>query len=120
MANEKLYSIIQRVKNGEKAEDIIDFSRESIDGYTPNEVLDLVKRATICNMCKKPLKDNELFFCNECNKKSQEHFAKKVFDREYKEEDKWTWTLGLIMVAGLFGFGKDNNNNDKNDKDKEN
>lgn len=116
MESKELYSIIQRVKKGEKAEDIIDFSRESIDGYTPKESLELVKRATICNLCKKPLKDNELFFCNECTKKSQDHFAKKVFDREYKEEDKWTWLLGLLMIANIFNNG----NNDNNDKDKEN
>ena len=115
MANKELYSIIQRVKKGEKAEDIIDFSRESIDGYTPEKALEFVKEVTICKFCEKPLTENEMFVCKDCLKNQNELFSKLS-----PKDNDWTWTLGLIIVAGLFGFGKDNNNNDNNDKDKEN
>ena len=115
MANEELYSIIQRVKNGEKAEDVIDFSRESIDGYTPEKALEFVKEVTICKFCEKPLTENEMFVCKDCLKDQNELFAKSS-----PKDNDWTSILGLIMVAGIFGFGKDKNNKKDNDKDKEN
>ena len=70
----------------------------------------------LCLECGKPLIDDSKLFCKDCLGKLKEHFSQKVFGREYKEEDNWTWVIGLLMVASLFGFGGDNENNDKINK----
>ena len=66
----------------------------------------------LCLECGNPLTNNSKFFCKDWLVKSKEHFSQKVFGREYKEEDDWTWFFGLMMVASLFGFGGDNKDND--------
>lgn len=114
MANEELYSIVQRVKNGEKAEEIIDFSRQNIDGLSPEEALEFINSATICNTCKKNLENEELFFCKNCVEKSKEHFYQTGIGKALKNrgDNGWGWIFGLMFFAGL--------GNNNNDKDKEN
>lgn len=76
---------------------------------TEQEIKDRIEN-NLCLECGKPITDDSKFFCKDCLGKSKEHFSQKVLGREYKEEDNWTWMLGLLMVASLFGFGGDKDN----------
>jgi predicted amidophosphoribosyltransferase len=76
---------------------------------TEQEIKDRIAN-NLCLECGKPLTDGLKLFCKDCLGKSKEHFSQKVFGREYKEEDNWTWVFGLMMVASLFGFGGDKDN----------
>ena len=75
---------------------------------TEQEIKDRIAN-NLCLECGKPITDDGELFCRDCLGKSKEHFSQKVFGREYKEEDDWTWIFGLLMVASLFDFGGDKN-----------
>ena len=116
MKYEEVIEIIERVRNGEKAEDIIDLEQETVDEeVTPQQALEVVKEAMICRTCKKPLVNgDELFVCKECAEKSREQFYQTDMWKALKDKDEnsWTWLLGLMWIAGVFGW---KGNNDKNE-----
>ena len=106
MKKEEVFEIIKRVRNGEKAEDIIDFTQPTRSGeITPTEVFSLAINNIFCQECGKKLQGEEMFFCGDCIKKSQEDFSQGAFGIKYDEKDKWTWLIGLMMVAGIFSNG---------------
>ena len=108
MKYEEVLEIIERVRNGEKAEDIIDFNQPTRSGeMTPSQVFDLALNSITCRECEKLLKGNEMFFCKDCVRKSQEHFSKVTLGKEFDEKDNWTWAIGLMAVASIFGWNGD-------------
>ena len=115
MKYEEVLEIIERVRNGEKAEDIIDFNQPTRSGeITPSQALEAINEALICSTCKKPIVDKgELFVCKECAEKSREQFYQTDIGKALKErnDNGWFWILGLILIAGIFGW-----NGDKDEK----
>ena len=111
MKYEEVLEIIERVRNGEKAEDIIDFEKETADGeITPQQALEAINEALICKTCKKPIVDKgKLFVCQECVEKSREQFYQTEIGKALKENENndWSWILGLILIAGIFGWNGD-------------
>ncbi len=109
MKHEEVLEIIKRVRNGEKAEDIIDFEQETFDGeITPKQALEVVNEALICKTCKKPLvSGDELFVCKECAEKSREQFYQIDIGKALKDkgENDWSWFFGLMVIAGIFSNG---------------
>lgn len=115
MKYEEVLEIIERVRNGEKAEDIIDFEQETDDGeITPQQALEVVNEALICSTCKKPIVDKgELFVCKECAEKSREQFYQTDIGKALKDKpnDGWWWFLVLMLIAD---WGKKDDTDEKN------
>ena len=111
MKYEEVLEIIERVRNGEKAEEIIDFEQPTRSGeITPSQALEVVNEALICKTCKKPIVDKgQVFVCKECAEKSREQFYQTDIGKTLKErnDNGWSWILGLILIAGIFGWNGD-------------
>ena len=106
MKHEEVFEIIKRVRNGEKAEDIIDFNQPTRSGeIPPDEVFFLANNNIFCQECGKKLQGEEMFFCGDCVKNTKEDFSQSAFGIRYDEKDKWTWLIGLMMVAGILSNG---------------
>ena len=113
---EEIFEIIKRVKNGEKAEELIDFDRENICGLTPQQALEFVNEALYCCSCKRQLKEDELFTCKECLEKSKEHFYNTEIGKSLKDsgDNGWGWLFGLMIFSSL---GNNNDKDNGNDND---
>lgn len=75
---------------------------------TEQELKDRIDN-NICLECGKPISKDYKYFCEDCYESS----IKKVIENCLKDND-WTWTLGLLVVASLFGFNGDNNGKNNN------
>lgn len=63
----------------------------------------------VCLHCKKPITDDREYICLECIKEFERRIKEKYLP---DGETAWSWLLGLIVVADIFGFGSDKSKND--------
>lgn len=106
MTFDEFYGILERVRNGEKAKDIIDFAQPTrSNGITPSEAFSLCMDNIYCKECGKKLQGKEMFYCFDCSNKAKEKYSQGLLGKEYDKNDKMSWVLCLALVSWIFADG---------------
>ena len=75
---------------------------------TEQEIKDRMDN-NICLECGKSINKNYKYFCEDCYENSMKRIIENCFNN-----NNWSWIVGFLIVASLFGFDGDNDGKNNN------